>query len=809
MATTYKSVISQAIGDFNDIQTALAGLGAKYKFDGSSTLTAIPAVSTKLIPTKDLDAIISEQLQLKASGKYTVSASGDDIDISKYQYIYVPSATKSNDTFSAGSFTTGINTSSSTISFLASKPEGTDGTDYFSVTSSGTGTANSAKHTINVSKGFIDTAIADSHSGTPSASSNTTKYIAKANVSLSSNQAFTPELAADKTVTITGAINLGLDISTTAPKSGYFAKVSSKAQSSKNVSATITEGYIPAGTYGSSSITLNKSSDYYLNIPTNSITGSVTELNAPSVSVSGTTTGISTSASSTNFYFTISATGTNGSVKGKATAGATTGIVAANSTNTSGATTITPSISGNGNKIYIKTGILSNTASSGIKYDEITAKTTTENTGPGQHISGKGAVIIPEQGALYLNEGYYSNIKISLGTLIPDDTSLPNAGDSHILSGYEAYDTNGKKLVGTIVNIDEKLSNTNIGFSLSGLTLTASASIPAGYTSGKSLSNNYTISSLNVAADKTLNSITLSAKGSGAVAGTLSSLTNNGVITELSGTSGVISKISGTHSITTLNGTLTIGLGSDSDTSATGSSPKITIANTTVVQDGKIITASVSKDTTNKKALWGTGWISSGSIAASDICSGNVSITQQSGQSVAGYSTASVRSAAYSRGNLTGTLSSESPADKGLAKTTTAASNYVYTRVTEAAGSLTTSGWIGNNPFATRYVDVKIPAATPGTITSGTPSATVGSATTFSNSTGAIATTGAKSGTISAVSVLSSAYKDTYIINGITAKTNDGTASIAADATGSSVDIYVESLYKRMLGQTYTAVSAD
>ena len=64
------------------------------------------------------------------------------------------------------------------------------------------------------------------------------------------------------------------------------------------------------------------------------------------------------------------------------------------------------------------------------------------------------ATVIPAEGYLYLNKGWFNNTKISLGHLIPDDVEYTNAGVSHILSGYEAYDTDGKKLVGTMATVN-------------------------------------------------------------------------------------------------------------------------------------------------------------------------------------------------------------------------------------------------------------------------------------------------------------------------------------------------------------------
>ena len=84
------------------------------------------------------------------------------------------------------------------------------------------------------------------------------------------------------------------------------------------------------------------------------------------------------------------------------------------------------------------TGSFNNQATDGVTYTENTADAT----------------IIPAEGFLYLNQGWFENTKISLGHLIPDDVEYTNAGVSQIVSGYEAYDTNGQKLIGTMATVD-------------------------------------------------------------------------------------------------------------------------------------------------------------------------------------------------------------------------------------------------------------------------------------------------------------------------------------------------------------------
>ena len=82
------------------------------------------------------------------------------------------------------------------------------------------------------------------------------------------------------------------------------------------------------------------------------------------------------------------------------------------------------------------------------------------------------ATVIPSGGYLYLNQGWFENTKISLGHLIPDDVEYTNAGVLEILSGYEAYDTNGQKLIGTMATVDPKFDGGGLSVtpSVTGLT---------------------------------------------------------------------------------------------------------------------------------------------------------------------------------------------------------------------------------------------------------------------------------------------------------------------------------------------------
>ena len=86
----------------------------------------------------------------------------------------------------------------------------------------------------------------------------------------------------------------------------------------------------------------------------------------------------------------------------------------------------------------VSNGNFNNVATSGVTY--------TENTDAG--------TVIPANGYLYLNEGYFPNTKISLAHIIPDpSTGESNPGTNDIKSGKVAYDGDGNKIIGTMSTV--------------------------------------------------------------------------------------------------------------------------------------------------------------------------------------------------------------------------------------------------------------------------------------------------------------------------------------------------------------------
>ena len=101
-------------------------------------------------------------------------------------------------------------------------------------------------------------------------------------------------------------------------------------------------------------------------------------------------------------------------------------------------------------------GSFNNQASNNITYTEDTS----------------AATVIPSGGYLYLNQGWFENTKISLGHLIPEIADK-DAGVSHILYGYKAYDEAGNLITGTMATVDPKFDGGGLSVTPSVSSLTA------------------------------------------------------------------------------------------------------------------------------------------------------------------------------------------------------------------------------------------------------------------------------------------------------------------------------------------------
>ena len=83
----------------------------------------------------------------------------------------------------------------------------------------------------------------------------------------------------------------------------------------------------------------------------------------------------------------------------------------------------------------IEAATFANTATQGVEYVDISGTTD--------------APVLVSESYLFINKGYTDNLKISLAKLVPDGASADLAA-AHILSGYSAYDNDGKLVAGSI-----------------------------------------------------------------------------------------------------------------------------------------------------------------------------------------------------------------------------------------------------------------------------------------------------------------------------------------------------------------------
>lgn len=239
--------------------------------------------------------------------------------------------------------------------------------------------------------------------------------------------------------------------------------------------ATVTA---PAGYYAS---------DASLAVSSGSATTPATTVTAnPSMSVNSSTGVVTGTVSATKSVTpTVSAgyvsSGTAGTitVSGSDTLQLDTTSVSQGTTSVSGSTATRGTATWNAG--WIQSGSLSaatfaNTATSGKTYIDISGTTD--------------APVLTTNDYLYINKGYTDDLKISLAKLVPDGASASLAS-SVILSGYSAYDNDGKLVSG---NISSKGATTYYPSSsdqtiLSGQYLSGTQTIKAVTTSGISAAN--------------------------------------------------------------------------------------------------------------------------------------------------------------------------------------------------------------------------------------------------------------------------------------------------------------------------------
>lgn len=130
-------------------------------------------------------------------------------------------------------------------------------------------------------------------------------------------------------------------------------------------------------------------------------------------------------------------------------AGASIGIQTNKSVTTNGYVTTAMNATVTSSFYNIKRGNLANQPSTGVTYTELTAPAILTET----------SSTVTQTGWLYINPGWFSSTtastgyKISLDTLIPDDSSKNSIVSGAMLTGYYAYNEKGEKIYGGLSTI--------------------------------------------------------------------------------------------------------------------------------------------------------------------------------------------------------------------------------------------------------------------------------------------------------------------------------------------------------------------
>lgn len=772
MAITYKTVLAEAIRGYNNIQNALnsvSGGNLKYIARNTDQLTntGVPAVG---INGTDISGVLTAQELVSAINNVAViwngseyvtgtrtyrgsnatlnpTISGTSKITATYTYEipegYYPGTTTVSGsaelnlgtaTFKEGSGAASLTVKEASpsigktnIGSIMGAPQtsSTLSTDYyyaFSVASTGSGYGSV------LTGGY---AASGAQTGKVTVSTDATTYYvpvtaanASAGMTISANSSFTPVIDlvdianSDGSTGGSGDIFSSLtDKGTTAPTSGYYFSVKSANQTAKTIEANLTfdtAGYQPTATFNKqATVSLNESGNTYFSIAKAGLTATANTTNIGTNTIStvspassGESYTLATSKYSivgsqdtsdgTFYYLKVSSSGLSKSITITPKA-SSAGYLGKDQTN--GTASITFSSSGSGNKyIKIPTGTLSAASNS----EDTTAYT--ENS------SFTG---LESEGWLLIGEGYYPATKLSLDTLIggkSDSASLTNA--SYLLTGYSAYDDNGKKITGTMAKwspSDTYYTSTNTGF---------------GAVTGRAY----------------VNSDTKYIKAG--------SVTSSAIITATTIAAGT----NGVNLLTTAP-------------SGTAETDFYTLTPYATASSSMTLTA---------------GWIASkGTAGTADSIS---------------KATYYINKAAIVQPTCSATSSSAEASNKGLAKTTTASDNYVFTRVTCTAGKVgegynkeeTPIGHSTNHEIkiaATATSEITANAATLASsttiteVTARTTSNTsgdMGSAINFNDKTNAgtyyvtVYASGSASGTAGSTKPLS--VKDTYMLNNVSVK---------------------------------------
>ena len=847
MATyvTYKSVIAQAIADFNAVQGALNTKDSTIASaaDGSSGTSLVP---TNELPSKIRDYLVFPKNRLTITGAGETSVADAVVagtNRTGFASVYVPKAVQSVSgatvsITSAGWVDTGtIGTVATGKLYSLSRKSGETGDTYTvmgGVETSGyiAKTDPRPTHVINAatfSGGGItvpslkvgaisiaktaeasqDSTITLGSVGFADSMSDTDKtaypYYFKIDMTAAGTSGTVSRAAVSATAGYTSAKTVSAaatDTVSVSPnsKTGYvkLAKATFELSGTniiaKNTSANDSiggSGYIKAG-------------EIAYTLKSGATTPTVDSLTAPKVAIKATPSGIKT-ASSGEFYVTVNGSKTNGSVKAKATV--TEGYQTAG-TKTSAASTITPTVTGDGTKVYIQKGGVSHSLNIvGSVHDRDDSLSGDNTNAPFTFLTSAPAtgdyLEIKATNNCSVSEGYQkasSDTTTSKSSFIPKAVLqyVKNSSDGSnfiqvktagylpagILSDIAGFDST----IPDYAKIDaiEYPESPTFNSSNNTYTWTGSARVS---------SAGYLKEGTNISGDLSVAKATFTSTPSVVTAPELKfDEVNMGGITAGDGATNIITipalTTKGTTRVTVKNtagyiaaGTLTY----DATVSALNKTKTISIANTNA-------TSSATASIKTHSARLGSG----------EAVSGNKQGWAVSVSSVPNYPYVMLTS------NSTATIPTEN-LNLGLLNSSKANS-------LAAGASVKYGTFDGTNDKTKSYAYIAAavsPTVTGASATVSIGTVAVGTATQFDAVSGtkqANTKTAGSGDKTASISGSTTSLNDKYVCGTVSVSgtaTANATASINSDASGANVDSYVESLFKRMLGQAYNAVSSD
>lgn len=640
-----------------------------------------------------------------------------------------------------------------TDAFETTKPTtGTDGTDYFSISS--TRAAVTDTHTA----GYM---VAGAGSGL--SASTVTKYIKKATASVSGTAtATTPTISLDEdndNITLTDT-----KITTTKPESGYYAAVKAIAPATTiSLSKSVTKGFLKDNSQISASARTNErsSNNYYLTLKTGS------------VSAAASATIVDDIADNDSLGITEH-TGTSMLLES----------LPANLTQRGSFECKTAGVGKPGISKYYKTSALSDTA-------------------------------VIAEASLVKGTTYYYNQYFTLSAVTAQTTSV---NEGYIKAGNTSFTKAGNKNYYMPLATFKYVTNSTAGDFIQ--------VERGGYVAAGVLTD---VSSITGSIDRAtidITGISIGAESDSAFPITVSSKTINAGYTD-SNTAPTISaklpKLTASTSVSGGNTSFTPTLSYAASTSNIPSNEIIlsTIASSSdglpffikIKSNADSATATVSSTTTVSTA----GYLKSGTVST-----GSKTVTSTLNSSGVKYLSVPAGAFKADGGALSVSSSnttSATPALKGYARITTDANNYVLVGVNRAAvtTSATASGYIKSGQSSAGITagstSVKIPAVSSASVSANVTGSVSRIQTYTKSGDGDTATITADSigtnyGALS-VSGSNSNIAHKYVIGNNAATKGTVNFGINADTTGTSVDAYVLSLYRRMEGLAYDDRSAD